>query len=103
MLGPNELVGVKLGFMLGFELGAVDSLLLGDRLLDGPALGSLLGMPERLGCEDGSLLGTAALLGSTLGLPLGASDMLGCEDGLSLGIPVGEDDPVGVGACDPLG
>jgi hypothetical protein len=83
--------------MLGAPLGPVDGALLGDELLDGAALGWLLGANDRLGWTEGALLGAADLVGAELGLALGTPDRLGCEDGPALGMPVGEKDPVGVG------
>jgi hypothetical protein len=56
-------------------------------------LGSLLGIDKVIGAPD--------LLGSRLGATLGASERVDSEDGLSLrGVPVGENDPDGVGCSD---
>jgi hypothetical protein len=100
----GEALGLKLGVLLGcFEIGAVDGLLLKDTLLDGPAVGSLLGIPERLGWIEGAWLGAVDSIGATLGLALGALDILDCEEGLSLGVPLEDNDADGVGVCDTLG
>jgi hypothetical protein len=54
--------------MLVVALGAVDGPMLGDKLSDGAALGSPLGIKERLGLTEGSLA-----LDGMLGLILGAA------------------------------